>query len=66
MGKGNASYRLALKLGSIINALPKTNGKSFQECEGDEKTRMLLELGFKEMTGVTYSDIWWDENKMYY
>jgi len=66
MGKGNASYRLALKLGSIINALPKTNGKSFQECDSDEKARMLLELAWKEMTGVTYTDQWWIENKQYY
>ena len=65
MGKGNASYRSVLKLASIINSLPKTQGKPYQECERDEKARMLLELGWKEMTGSTYTDQWFEDNRKY-
>lgn len=65
MGKGNASFRMALKLGSLINSMPDTDGKPYQECGREQKTRMLLELAFKEMTGISYTQAWFEENKMY-
>lgn len=65
MGKGNASYRQVLKLASLIENLPSSEGKEFQHCESDQKARMLMELAWKELTGDTYTNQWYEENKRY-
>ena len=65
MGKGNASYRQVLKLASLIENLPSTDGKAYQQCDSDQKARMLMELAWKEMTGDTYTHQWYVENKRY-
>lgn len=65
MGKGNASFRRTLKLGAIINSFPETQGKSYPECDDGQKARMLLENAFKVITGETYTNMWWEENKKY-
>lgn len=65
MGKGNGSYRRILKLGSIINTLPSTDGKSYQDCSKEQRARMMLELAWKEMSGSTYTDQWFEDNKQY-
>ena len=65
MGKGNASFRRALRLGRLINGLPETKAKSFQECNNEERARMLLEWAYEEITGTTYTDQWYQENSKY-
>ncbi len=65
MGKGNASYRQVLKLAWLIENLPSPDGKAFQNCDSDEKARMLMELAWKELTGSTYTHQWYEENKRY-
>ncbi len=65
MGKGYASFRRALKLAALINAMPDTEGKLYQECDLGQKTRRMLELAFKEMTGSSYTQAWFEENKLY-
>lgn len=65
MGKGNAAFRLALKMGQIIHQLPDDGNKAFQNCDPDEKVTQLMKLAFKQYTGETYTDQWYQENSKY-
>lgn len=65
MGKFGQCGRKALKLGYLINSMPSTEGKAYQQCTSEQKCRMMLELAFKEMTGTTYTQAWYDSNKKY-
>lgn len=65
MGKGAASWRRAIKMAKIIEGLPDTKGKPFQDCDREQKARMMLELAWKELTGSTYTHQWYVENKDY-
>ena len=65
MGKGQGSFRRELKLAQIIHSLPNPGGKPYQQCTQEEKARMALEVGFKEMSGMTYTDDWFCENQKY-
>lgn len=65
MGKGAASWRRAIKMAQIIEGLPDTKGKPFQDCDREQKARMMLELAWKELTGSTYTHQWYVENKEY-
>ena len=66
MGKGNGEFRRALKLGWIIHQYPPVDkNKPYQDCTEDEKVRMSLEVGFKQMTGTTYTDQWFESNEKY-
>ena len=65
MGKGAASFRRELKLAAIIHSLPAPGDKPYQQCTKEEKARMALEVGFKEMSGTTYSDQWFEQNKSF-
>ena len=65
MGKGAASFRRAIKIAQVIEGLPDTKGKQFQDCDREQKARMMLELAWKELTGDTYTSAWYQENKDY-
>lgn len=65
MGAGNASWRRAIKMAQIIEGLPDTKGKPFQECDKEQKARMMMELAWKELTGDTYTSAWYKENSKY-
>lgn len=65
MGAGNASWRRAIKMAQIIEGLPDTKGKPFQECDREQKARMMMEIAWKELTGSTYTHQWYVENKEY-
>lgn len=54
-----------LKLAWLIENLPSPEGKPFQNCESDQKARMLMELAWKELTGSTYTHQWYEDNKRY-
>jgi hypothetical protein len=65
MGKIQGNFRRELKLASIIHSLPNPGDKPYQQCTKEEKARMALEVGFKEMTGTTYTEQWYMENSKY-
>ena len=65
MGKIQGNFRRELKLAYIIHSLPNPGDKPYQKCTQEEKARMALEVGFKEMTGTTYSDAWFEQNKQF-
>ena len=65
MGAGGSAFRRAIKLASLIEMMPTTDGKDYQQCSREQKCRMMLELAFKEMTGTTYQHQWFVENKQY-
>lgn len=65
MGKIQGNFRRELKLAHIIHSLPNPGDKPYQKCTQEEKARMALEVGFKEMSGMTYTDLWYEENAKY-
>ena len=65
MGKGNASFRTALRIARTITELPASGDTAYQCLESMQKTRRLMELAFKEYTGFEFTERWWEENKKY-
>ena len=65
MSYGGRYFKTLLRLGRIIHSLPNHGNKPYQQCTKEEKARMALEVGFKEMSGMTYTEAWYIENEKY-
>lgn len=49
----------------IIHSLPDPKDKPYQECTDGEKAAQLMRLAFKEYSGNTYTEQFYQDNKRY-
>lgn len=49
----------------IIHTLPDPMNKAYQDCTEDEKVAQLMRLAFKQYSGMTYTEQFYQENKQF-
>lgn len=65
MSYGSRAWKTALRMARVIHTLPDPTNKAYQDCSKDEKAAQLMRLAFKEITGSTYTEQFYQENKKY-
>ena len=65
MAYGSRGWKTALRMARLIHALPNPMDKPYQECSKEEKASQLMRLAFREITGNTYTEQFYQDNKRY-